>query len=295
MDWNDVRIFRAVARARSLTEGARKSGLDRSTASRRIAALEEALGARLFLRTRAGLRLSPTGERLLVHAERMAAEARALESSAAKEAAQVSGIVRIATTDAIAATLVREGLLSIRALHPELQIELLGGNRVVDLAAGEADLALRPIAAKEPSLRVRRVASLPFALFAGERYVEARGRPRTENDLAAHDALILSGELDALPESKWLETRRGVRVALRSNSMTVLLAALLGGHGLAVLSGAWGERQAGLVHLFDVAAVAPRPLWLVMHPDAAARAAVKVVAKHVAMVGERASARLGAR
>jgi DNA-binding transcriptional LysR family regulator len=289
VDWNDVRVFRAVARAQSLAQGARQIELDRSTASRRIACLEEALGARLFLRTREGLRPSPAGERLLVHAERMAAEARALEASATEETQRVTGLVRIATTEAIAVMLVREGLLSLRARHPELEIELLGENRVVDLAGGEADLALRVTAVKAPSLHVRRVARLPFALFAGVDYVERRGRPRTEDDLAGHDVLLLAGELSALPESRWLATRPGVRVALRSSSMTALLAAALDGHGLAVIAGAWGERQVGLVRLFDVKAISPRPLWLVMHPDAAARAAVKVVADHVAtIVGRRA-------
>src|SRR4051794_26999077 len=110
MDWDDVRVFRAVARAHSLAAGAREAGQDRSTASRRIAALERDLGARLFLRTRDGLRLSPTGDRLLVHAERMDAEARALALSAAEDAEGASGLVRLATTESLAALLVREGL-----------------------------------------------------------------------------------------------------------------------------------------------------------------------------------------
>ena len=289
VEWNDVRVFRAVARARSLAQGARQIGLDRSTASRRIACLEEALGTRLFLRTRDGLRPSPAGERLLVHAERMAAEARALEAAAGDEAARVSGLVRLATTDALCSMLIGDGLLSLRARHPDLEIELLGGNQVVDLSRGDADLALRASAVKEPSLVTRRVARLSFALFAGERYVEHRGRPAREEDLAGHDALVLAGELAALPESRWLATRPGVRVALRSNNVPALVAAALDGHGITAIARPWGDRQIGLVRLFDIEAVAPRPLWLVMHPDAAGRAAVKLVADHVAaIIGRRA-------
>src|SRR5580693_6254902 len=78
MNWDDLRVFLAVARAESLARGARELGLDRSTASRRIAALEAALGAQVFLRTREGLRLSPAGARVREHAERMAADARTL-------------------------------------------------------------------------------------------------------------------------------------------------------------------------------------------------------------------------
>ncbi|HEY2509938.1 MAG TPA: LysR family transcriptional regulator [Polyangiaceae bacterium] len=284
MDWDDVRVFRTIARARSLAQGAKQLGLDKSTASRRIAGLEEALGARLFLRTRDGLRPSSAGERLLVHAERMAAEARALEASAADEGSKVAGRVRIATTETLAAMLVREGLLEIRARHPGLELELLGGNRVVDLARGEADFALRVTPVTEPSLIARRIVRLSFAVYAGASYVERRGRPRSESELAGHDVLLYGGEISALPESQWLAGQTGVRVALRTSSITALLAATTDGHGVAVLGGAWVERELGLVRLFDVEALAPRPLWLVVHPDAAARTAVKLVAEHVASI-----------
>ena len=282
MDWDDVRVFAAVARQRSLSVGARAAAVDRSTAGRRIAALERALGARLFLRTRDGLRLSAAGERLLAHADLMADAARALESSAREESRGLSGRVRIATTEMLAALLVRLGLLSLRERHPALELELLGGNRVVDLARGEAELALRVVSVKEPSLRVRRIASLGFGLVASEAYLKRRGRPRTEADCAGHDVVLYGGELATLPEARWLGAKKDVHVVLRTNSMTALLAAASEGAGLAVLSGRFSERQLGLVRLWDIEALPPRRLFLAMHPDAAARPAVRAVADHVA-------------
>src|SRR5947209_2893704 len=114
MNWDDVRVFLAVARAESLDRGAREAGLDRSTASRRISALEAALGARVFLRTREGLRVAPAGARLLEHAERMASEARAFAAEAADAGGEMVGTVRVATTEALAVLLVEEGLLDLR-------------------------------------------------------------------------------------------------------------------------------------------------------------------------------------
>src|SRR3954462_9059506 len=111
MDWDDIRVFLAVARADSLVGGARAAGLDRSTASRRITALEAALGVRLFLRTRDGMRLAPAGERMIAHADRMAAGARAVEASSREDGLQLQGRVRLATTDSLASILVRVGLL----------------------------------------------------------------------------------------------------------------------------------------------------------------------------------------
>ncbi|HVW28176.1 MAG TPA: LysR family transcriptional regulator [Polyangiaceae bacterium] len=285
LDWDDLRVFAAVARAANLSRGARDARVDRSTASRRIAALEEALGARLFLRTREGLRLSPAGDRVLGHAEQMASEARALRLSANDGGVEAArGVVRIATTEALAAMLVRRGLLEIGVTHPGLQIELLGANRVVDLARGEADLALRVTKVEQSSLRVRRVARLPFSAVAGEPYVRRRGAPRSERDLAGHDVLLHTGELATLPEARWLGSRPGVRVVLRTNSMIALLAGIAAGAGISVIAGSSAEQELGLVRLFDVAALPPRPLFLAMHPDAATRAAVRVVAEHVAAI-----------
>src|SRR5258706_506233 len=74
-----------------------------------------------------------------------------------------------------------------------------------------------------------------------------RGRPRSERELAGHDVLLHGGELAALPESKWLASRPGVRVVLRTSSMTALFAATADGAGLAMITGPWGERELGLV------------------------------------------------
>jgi DNA-binding transcriptional LysR family regulator len=114
--------------------------------------------------------------------------------------------------------------------------------------------------------------------------VRRRGHPRTERELAGHDVLLHAGELATLPETRWLASRPGVRVVLRSNSMIALLAAAANGAGIAVIAGQSAERELGLVRLFDLPHIPPRPLYLVMHPDGAARAAVRVVADHVAEI-----------
>jgi DNA-binding transcriptional LysR family regulator len=297
MDWDDVRVFLEVARAGALAAGARAAAVDRSTASRRIARLERALGARLFLRSGDGLRLSPTGERLVAHGERMAEGAAALATSARHEGGEVSGLVRVATTEALAALLVRDGLLDLRKRYPKLELEVLGGNRSVDLAHGEADLALRVTPIREASIRVRRVVKLTFACFAHEGYVKRRGHPRSAREMAGHEVLVPSGELGALPEAKWLHALPATRIALRTNSMPALLSALWAEQGITVLAGVWAAREAGpaaprasgtrLVQLFAVDAIPPRPLFLAMHPDAAARTAVRAVADAVVEIVQR--------
>jgi len=289
MDWDDIRVFLAVARAASLARGARDAGLDRSTASRRITGLEAALGAKVFLRTREGLKLSPAGERLVERAERMAAEARMLTAEAADAGSGAVGTVRLATTEALAVLPVEEGLLDLRERHPGIVLELLGGNRPVDFTRGEADLALRVAPVREANVQVRRLASFTPSLFAAEVYARRRGAPATEDELRGHDVLLPAGELAALPEARWLATRPGVRVVFQSSSMPALLAAAVAGAGVCVLNDAWGTRVPALRKLFPVAACEARPLWLATAPEAATRAAVRLVAERVVEVVARVS------
>jgi DNA-binding transcriptional LysR family regulator len=189
--------------------------------------------------------------------------------------------VRIATTEAMATRLVAAGLVELRASHPALELELLGGNRPVDLARGEADLAVRVTPTTDPTLKVRVLGKFPLALFAAPSYLRARGQPRTAAQLHGHDVLIPSGELDVLPESRWLRDRPGVNVTLRSSSLPALVEAAVRGHGIVPVTRAWGEGVPGLDVLFELEHIAARPTWLVMHPDVAQQPAVRLVADRI--------------
>ncbi|HVY49040.1 MAG TPA: LysR family transcriptional regulator, partial [Minicystis sp.] len=117
MHWDDVRVLLALLRAKNLHEAGVRLGLDASTVSRRLAALEANIDARLFTRTRDGLKPTATAERLLPHAEAMEADAAALARAAQAKDTRASGLVRIATTEALAEMLVREGLLGVGDEH----------------------------------------------------------------------------------------------------------------------------------------------------------------------------------
>lgn len=276
-DWDDVRVVMTLLRTRSLAAASRSLGLDRSTVSRRVAALEHALGTPLFLRTREGLRPAAAVERLRVHAERVEAQMRAFVDAARVREREVGGVVRLATTDALAPFLVQRGLLDVCREHPGLVIELLAGNRSVDLARGEAELALRFSPAREAALRTRVLARIGIALFASPAYLHRRGLPRSDGELAGHDVLLPCGELSSLPEGKWLGSRPGVRVVFRSSSMASLFAAATAGLGIAALSQPWAELEPGLQLVAPLERVAARPLSLVVQPAVAQRPEVRLV------------------
>lgn len=276
--WDDARLFLAVLRAPTLVAAARSLRVDKSTVSRRLEALERGLGARLFVRTREGLRPSLVAERLRGPAERIEAEVQALTSAAIASSDDVAGRVRIATTEVLAAWLVQGGLLELRQQYPRLELEVLGGNRLLDLSRGEAELAIRLTPTSDPNLTVRVLGRYPISLFAAPSYLRARGVPRSPSQLDDHDVLLPSGEIEYLPEGRWLASRPRVRVVFRSTSMPALIEAALRGHGIVAITRAWGEVTPGLDHLFELPGIPARPTWLVVHPDVAKQPAVRVVA-----------------
>jgi DNA-binding transcriptional LysR family regulator len=282
LDWDDARLLLAMLRAPSLVAGARALGIDKSTASRRIDSLERKLSARLFVRTHEGLRPSTVGERLRPHAERIEVEMLALTNAALAGGEEIGGRVRIATTEGMATLLVQFGILDVHARHPGLEIEILGSNRPVDLARGEAEIAIRVTKTSDPTLTVRVLGKHPIGLFASASYLRARGTPRSTAELTGHDVLLPSGELDALPEARFLRERSGVRIALRSSSLPALVEAAVRGHGLVPITRSWGTVIGSLEHVFEIKSIPPRPTWLVMHPDVALRPAVRFVADRIA-------------
>jgi DNA-binding transcriptional LysR family regulator len=285
--WDDVRVLLALLRARSLAGAGRSLGVDRSTMSRRVAALEKAVGAKLFLRTREGLRPRAAAERLRPHAERVEAEVRAFAQAATARPDRASGVVRVATTEAFGTFLVEKGLLDLRREHPDVIVDLLSGNRAVDIARGEADIALRVVPLQEAALKARCVARMGFGLYGASSYLRSRGAPRGADDLEGHDLLAPSGELSMLPEAKWLGSREGARVVFRSSSMPALVAACVAGHGLAVLPRPWVELEPSLEQVMPLDELPRRPLWLVVQPDVAKRPEVRVVADRLGAIADR--------
>jgi len=142
-DWDDIRVFLALWRARSLGQAATRLGVDISTASRRLVALEEQLGARLFERTRQGLAPTHIAELIQPAAELMeSAHARVVRDASGVDT-EAEGVVRVSAPAGLMQEFVAPALVRLRAQHPRLRVELAASNRPVDLARREADLALR--------------------------------------------------------------------------------------------------------------------------------------------------------
>jgi DNA-binding transcriptional LysR family regulator len=176
-EWSDVQLFLAIAESGSLSRAAKQLLLSQPTVSRRLGQLESALGYPLFRRQPSGIALTSAGERLLVPARRMAEWAGELGRAAAVSHTELHGVVRVATAPGIAFDFVTPFAAWLRSKHPGLRLELLCSVDYLDLARGEADLALRLRPPTDSDLTV--VATLHYrnGAFASPDYV-ARLPPR---------------------------------------------------------------------------------------------------------------------
>lgn len=284
MQWDDARIFLAIARAGSLSGASAALGLGLATVSRRLDRLETALAIPLFSRHQSGYRLTADGQALLVPAEALEHAARAL-GDAAQSQAQVAGVVRLATAENLANPLIAPSLAQLFARHPGLRVQLVSGVQTLNLHRRDADLAVRMTQPEAGHVTVRRLGTLGFGLYGSAAHVQGRaagdGVPPFEGD-----AFIGWDDSHAhLPAAQWLaRTLRGRPCRLETNTLSAQLAAAEAGLGLAVLPH-FLARRAGLVCVAQQLG-ADQPVWLAMHSDLAHSRRVRAVADHLVALFE---------
>ncbi|HEY4244482.1 MAG TPA: LysR family transcriptional regulator [Kofleriaceae bacterium] len=245
--WDDIRCFLTIARAGSLAAAARTLAIDQTTAGRRLAALEDAIGQRLFERTPRGLAPTPAGLRTLAAAEAMADAAGDFEV-AAKSDARATELVRIATTDTLAEQFLIPAIARLRERAPNVEVAILTGWACVNLLRGEADIAVRIVKPVHPRLVARKVADFALRAYASRAYIAAHGAPAA--DLRGHDVIAYA---DALAAQSQL-TVAGLdaseaRIVLRANTATAIARAGREGIGIAELPSFVGDADRALVRV----------------------------------------------
>lgn len=287
-DWNDLQHFLAAARAGTLSGAARRLGVDHATISRRLAALEQALGAKLFERNPRGYNLTQTGERLLASAEAIEAEALRAERQVAGEGQRVSGTVRISTLEAFGNFFLAPLLPRLAQENPKLHLELVSIQQIVALSRREADIV---ITLKKPDgdrFVAETLTDYTLFVYGARDYLKRAGAPRTRADLADHpfagyiEELIFTRGLDYLDE-----VVPGLRPRLECSSLHAQMEAAASGFGLAVLPAFVADRNPNLVRVLPRQVSLTRTYWIVAHAEVADVARVRIVRR---FIGERAVA-----
>jgi len=268
LEWDDVRCFLAVNRTGTLAAAARKLRINYTTVGRRIAALQRALGARLFDRTPDGLVLTDAGEAVRTAGDQMEEAALLFEQRALGADRTLSGLVRVATTEAIGQVVFLPALRALHEKHPHIRVELLTGSLQVDIARREADLAVRYIRPEGGNLVTRRIARVGTAAYASRGYLRRHQRPVQGSGLTGHDLVGLDQSIRSDRSMELAgEQLRDARFVLRVMNTVALCEAVAQGLGLGALPCCLGDVHPALVRLWPDAPPELDDLWLVLHSD----------------------------
>lgn len=186
MDWDKLRIFHAVADAGSLTHAGESLHLSQSAVSRQIRALEESLNTTLFHRHARGLILTEQGELLFEATRSMAKKLDAASARIRDSEEEVFGELRVTTTTGFGSLWMTPRLPALFARYPDLNIDLMLEERVLDLPMREADVAIRMKEPSQADLIRKRLMSVRMRLYASQAYLDANGTPNTKEDLSSH-------------------------------------------------------------------------------------------------------------
>ena len=259
-EWSDLRHFLAVAKSGSTLSAAKILGVNQTTVARRIAALEEALGERLFDKTAGGYRLTELGAAMVQSAERVETEVEAFSRMVAQRSRKLLGMIRVTTNDMLADCLLTPWLREFTQRFPVVQVETIITDRQMDLSRGEADIALRAATLSSgpmgDNVVVRRLATGKWGVYASKAYVADNGLPTDPDELAAHPIIAGSGELARFDPAFMKQVRaKGAVIRQASSSILNIAGAIKSGLGCGPLPCVLGELdpELQLCFLFDEA------------------------------------------
>jgi DNA-binding transcriptional LysR family regulator len=267
-DWNDLKCFLGVAREGSTIAAGKALGTSQSTVQRRLAALERALGRKVVTREAAGYRLTEEGKRLLPYAERIESAALDFGRQVAGSAHDDAGAIRVTCPEPIVFRITQSKLLDrFHARYPGLRVEFVTSDRYLDLAKGEADVALRS-GDTDDELVGRKIADSIWAVYASRAYLQNREPPHSVEELSRHPLVAFDGTMTNHRASKWLAgVAPTAMIAARNNSVLGLVYAVKSGLGLGALPTALGDAEKDLVRVLGPIPELSRSWRLLAHPD----------------------------
>lgn len=278
LNWDDVRIFLAVARSGRFITAGQKLGMDHTTVARRISSLETSMGSRLLDRSPRGVTLTLEGKRLLGHAQRVEEEMLAASEDVSHADERLAGPVRLATPAGLGTYVIAPHIGEFVNAYPEIELSLIPESKAFSLAQREADILIglnRPL---HGNLVSQRLADYWLGLYASQDYLDRTPAITSAADLAAHDFVWSVSDLVDFSELKVLDhIARDSRIALRSSSVTVQHIAVASGLGIGLLHGFAAAQDPRLVAVLPDKVREMRTYWLTVHSNYRALPRVRAV------------------
>lgn len=273
LDWDNLRHFLALVRSGSVTRAAHGLRVNQTTVSRRITALEDRLGKKLFERSGNGWLLTPIGEALVASAENMAEEATAIERRVMADSRELSGRLRLTIADVCTQYLTMPAIQAFARQYPNVELEIVAATDVLDLTAREADVALRTTVQPPPNLIGKRIARLAYAVYGTQEVLE---RVQTDPDGGEVPCITWIGDSRTRPawiEKSFPKTRR----TYRASELGVMLQMVRHGMGMAQMPCVFVDPDP-LLHRVPARYVEPGwGLWVLCHVDLRTTARVRIL------------------
>lgn len=267
-NWNDIQIFLALARHKSLTQAAQALRVNHATVSRRVRTLEQALESKLFEHNRFGYLLTDAGERLLREAEGVESHVQNIAFGFSGDAKSVDGTVRVATMEAFGSLFLAPRVVQLYEAHPSIQLELVTASHWVNLSKREADILISFPKPQGRRLAVSKIGEFGLYLYASQQYIARYGMPRKMDELGSHQFVDYIDELIEISAVRWLaDAIRRPPSAFRSTSLVAQYHSAVTGMGIAMLPTFVGEPDPRLVRVLPADVRVMREFWLTVHND----------------------------
>jgi len=282
MDWDNVRVFLAVARAGQFVAAAKRLKLDHATVSRRIAALEAAVGAKLFDRRTTGARLTGAGERFIGAAEQMESAFLHAQGEISGVDLELSGDVRIGAPDGFSTYYLTSALRDFAERHPAMRLQLAPLPQLTPLARREVDIVVGLDKPEAGRFVARKLTDYSLGIYGSSGYLKRNGAPAGVEALKNHRLIgyveehAFSTALDYV-----LELFGGAPTSFESANTVTQLEAARAGVGLAVMHDFIARRFKDLKRVVPERR-AMRAYWLVTHEDTRGLGRIRAVSEHLA-------------
>jgi len=285
-NWDDLRIFLAVARSKRIAPAARSLGVDATTVGRRLARLAARVDRPLFESVGGERRLTEEGEALLAHAETV--EAAVIAAIAPASDLAPAGHVRVSVAEGLATWVIAPAIAPFQASHPRIRLDLITASGFLNPSKREADIAVMLARPRSAQLRAIEFARYRLRLYATPDYLDRHGRPASNADLGKHILVGYVPEHIYAPELDYLsEIEPGLSPQVRSTSINVQRALVSAGGGIGVLPDFMAQHDPQLEAVLGESVGVHRTFWLVTHQDTHATSRIQAVSSWLQAIGGR--------
>lgn len=267
LNYDDLRFLLAVAETGSTLSAARNLKVSQSTVSRRIAGLEQGLGVELFEKRRTGYDLTDIGRALIGPAAEVRNAMEAFSNAIDAVSRDIAGSVRFTTNDVFAARFLPILISRLKATHPNISLHVVTTDSRLDLARGEADIALRAAARPtDAGLVGVRIADDIWSLYCSRDYADSHGVPRDVGELHRHSLIALDPHIKDHPAVLWVRENYPERaIVVRQSSVSATLSSIRSVLGIGLFSEFLAAGDEDLIHCFRPGIPPAAEIWLITH------------------------------